>query len=66
MPSLQIVPTLTCALCDQLIDFERQLLDTSEVVLFGTERFAWCLEMRPASGAALDCSLSASVDARGS
>ena len=44
MPSLQIIPTLTCALCDQLIDFERQLLDTSEVVLFGTERYAWCLE----------------------
>lgn len=43
MPGLQIVPTLTCSLCDQLIDFERQQLDTSEVVLFGTAPYAWCL-----------------------
>lgn len=42
MPGLQIVPTLSCALCDQLIDFDRQQNDTSEVVLFGTARYAWC------------------------
>lgn len=42
MPGLQIIPTLTCALCGQLIDFDRQQMDTGEVVLFGTARYAWC------------------------
>lgn len=39
---LQIMPSLTCALCEQLIDEGRQHVDTSEAVLFGAERYAWC------------------------
>lgn len=44
MMRLGMLSAMTCSVCDQLVDPERQHVETGEVVLFGAARFAWCVE----------------------
>ena len=44
MLGLQILPALSCTTCGQLIDAERQRIDSDAAALFGTEPYAWCVE----------------------
>ena len=43
---LAMIPTMTCSVCGQLIDPDRQEIESSEAVLFGAARYAWCVECR--------------------
>ena len=43
---LAMIPTMTCTVCGQLIDLDRQEIDSSAAVLFGAARYAWCVECR--------------------